>query len=148
RLELIHHPGSGQSSDGPGRHSLTQLAAVTSDDSHMLYSHHAHADVPLDVWKHSDHPGPGDRQGRAADNFPQHMIGLLPAADAEGINTYVESHRYWPPLKNGSRRRSPPSISATSDSTISIATGTAASTGSLNPIRPSSGPKVSGSQPT
>jgi hypothetical protein len=61
--------------------------------------HHAHSDVPLYVRKRPDHSGPDDGQRRAADNLPQQLIGLLPSANAEWVNIYVESHRYLPPPK-------------------------------------------------
>src|SRR5262245_29616979 len=92
--------------DGGARHHpLQRITAITSDDSHTPFSHRAHADVPLDVRKHSDHSGPGDSQRRAADNLPQQPIGLLPAANAEGVNIYIESHRYQPPFRKTWERR-------------------------------------------
>jgi len=42
----------------------------------------------------------------AADNFPQKMIRLPPAANAEGGNIYIEFHCYQPPIKNDLRQRS------------------------------------------
>jgi hypothetical protein len=65
----------------------------------MHRSHHADAYVPLDVRNHSDHSGSDDRQRRAAYDFPQQMIGPFPAADAKRAKTYIESHRYQPPLR-------------------------------------------------
>src|SRR5262245_9977474 len=86
------------------------------------------------------------------------MIGLFPAAEAEGVNIYTEFHRYQPSLRTCLQfRLQAVSVQSaeggaanvlTIDSTISTAPHTAASTVSLSPIRPSSGPNVAGSQPT
>src|SRR6266545_1048471 len=84
---------------GASNHPLQRITAFPSDYSHTPYSHRADADVPLDVRKHFDHSGPGDSQRRAADNLPQQPIGLLPAANAEGVHIYVESHHYQPPFR-------------------------------------------------
>src|SRR5215475_3360134 len=99
RLELIHHPGSGQPSGGARRQPLAQIVAIAfdDDDSHTPCSHRADTDVSPDVRNHSDHSNSGDSQRRAADNLPHPTIGLFPAANAEGVNIYIESHRYQPP---------------------------------------------------
>src|SRR5262245_53160856 len=80
-----------------------RMSSVSSqrahDDSHAFRSHRGDADIPLDVRKHFDHSGSDDGQRRAADDFPHQMIRFLPAANAEGIYTYIESHCYQPLLR-------------------------------------------------
>src|SRR5262249_19775990 len=69
--------------------------------SPMTCSHRADADVTLDVRNHPDHSRPDDGQRRAADNLPHKIIGPPPAADAEGVNIYLNPRKNTPSIAAG-----------------------------------------------